>query len=106
MTLHHFKVKSINPLPPSFIPIGSTGVQDLESTTWNALHLSLSIFEIFWCLKILFSVIVTFGIMGMAVGTYVSIDQLVTDLSGGGNDTCVPANSTGFHSVWYPPKLV
>ena len=53
-----------------------------------------------------FSVIVTFGIMGMIVGTYVSIDQLVTDLSGGGNDTCVPANSTGFHSVWYPPKLV
>jgi len=51
-------------------------------------------------------VIVTFGIMGMIVGTYVSIDQLVTDLSGGGNDTCIPANSTGFHSIWYPPKLV
>ena len=55
---------------------------------------------------IMVSVIVTFGIMGMIVGTYVSIDQLVTDLSGGGNDTCVPANSTGLHSIWYPPKIV
>ena len=48
-------------------------------------------------------VIVLFGVIGMIVGTYVSIDQLVTDLSGNGTDTCKPANLT---MTWYPPKIV
>lgn len=51
------------------------------------------------------AVIVLFGVVGMVVGTYVSIDQLVIDLSGKGNDTCIPANATGLHSIWYPPKI-
>ena len=49
-------------------------------------------------------IIVIFGLIGMVVGTYVSIVQLVTDLSNSGQaDTCGAANST---LTWYPPKIV
>jgi len=48
--------------------------------------------------------IVAFGVMGMIVGTYVSIGQLVHDLEHPGGDTCTPANVTTL--TWYPPKIV
>ena len=48
-------------------------------------------------------IIVIFGVMGMVVGTYVSIVQLVEDLEHPGGDTCVAANTT---LTWYPPKIV
>ena len=49
-------------------------------------------------------IIVIFGLIGMVVGTYVSIVQLVTDLSNSGQaDTCGATNST---LTWYPPKIV
>ena len=49
-----------------------------------------------------FIVIVSFGLLGMVVGTVVSIDQLVTDLSGSNSTQCVPANLTDMSDhMWF-----
>lgn len=46
--------------------------------------------------------ITLFGALGMVVGTYVSIVQLVTDLSPNANaTTCIPANLTD-QKLWFP----
>jgi hypothetical protein len=48
------------------------------------------------------SAICLFGALGAVVGTYVSIVQLVDDLSNPGNTTqCIPANLTD-SMLWFP----
>jgi len=45
--------------------------------------------------------IIIFGVVGMVVGTYVSVDQLVIDLSPSSNQTsCIPANLTD-QALWF-----
>ena len=41
--------------------------------------------------------IVSFGVFGMVIGTIVSLDTLINDISGNGSSTtCVAANETSF----------